>query len=199
MLKLSEIPLSEKGRLYLSDNLCNESGLCTCLAELDLHKGHLFAVLPEGTTSFRAEKFELGGVSSQGGRDVWLAKRIQKLGAEFSSGIFVVQDVWAQPKDAEPSQTGPKYFCSAGSVYYFCVPPFSEIDTIRSLREVLSFKFVAAFCAPICPPESKIMDVSYVGQLVQTSIEIYLDAYDQEGLIVWRREASPRDPQREGS
>lgn len=189
--KLTLLNLGQMGREYFVRTVSNEAGFSHHVARSILAEGNVSALVPTGTTPDRAEQFNTGGgLSSPRAVQNWLANRVKALSSLDRRCLFLIQDVWTKERDVCLREAATKHFFCDDGVYFFCTQDDTEIDAILAMREVRSFKMVAGFCCGVSPPMSLHPEVPYIEQLARSAIEVYLSAYDQDGLIVWQRQAS---------
>jgi hypothetical protein len=129
--------------------------------------------------------------------DDWLAKNLEKLCISGEEGALIVQDIWITMSDLKQSEVSkhalaPDYFAYQNNPYYFvlCGATSEEVEAL--LKESMSFVLVCVFCrmnlshlVPGCE-----VDDGFIADISRTTEEIYVSAYDQEGLVIWRRTAA---------
>jgi hypothetical protein len=141
----------------------------------------------------RAKAFDAGGLLSRRDAYIWLAQHVQSLWQIEGVGTLVVQDVWAKPTDVAVQQSGLhlNQFFHGESVYYFLRGMNADFRSLQSVvRAVTSYLFVAFFSHIDVRPDALAPD-RQVGEDMITNIgrsirEVFVSAYDQEGLVMWR-------------
>ncbi len=179
-------PLDSEGRTFLQSTLDGERGLARKLTARIGSGGSIFSVLPAATSSDHALKFE----QMTGARSVmwtWLNERVEHLLQMHADGIMVLQDVWMLPED-KSRDTHNSWIACNNHVYLMLSPSCSAANICSAIRAIASFKLVGAFVAPMQLPTGNNIDEAHVTTLAERAIEIFVSAYDQDGLVVWRCE-----------
>jgi hypothetical protein len=191
-MNLKEINLGEEGLAYLASYLKRETGLCAKIAVLLERGGDVFAPLPVGTTRQRALQYKAGGLLSWRETSVWCERELKQLSHLTDNGSLVFQDVWAKQQDPVWGEHDGLFF-DRSSVYYVVGPhDFNAAAISLAVRQIISFRFVAVFTnfnfrAADIPP-TRVVDETFMDEIAHGAKEIFLSAYDQEGLVVWRRD-----------
>lgn len=150
----------------------------------------MFVPLPEGVSRERALQFRTGGLMSMRETYAWFERDLEQLSGCTENGGVVFQDVWFRPDD--PVRGGyDGMFFDQSCVYYVLGP--HEINAAAVSRTVLrlrTFKLVAVFSsftfrAPDVPP-SRVVAEMFIDEIAHGAQEVFISAYDQEGLVVWR-------------
>jgi hypothetical protein len=189
-MNLTEIDLGEEGKEYVSSCLRQGTGLCLkILRGLD-RGGDVFAPLPAATPLKRARQFEVGGLMSRSETGAWFERHVEQLSGRTGNGTLVFQDVWATPRDFPAPCDG--MFVDSSNVYYALGPHEITAATISStMRRITSFLFVSVFCdfsfrTEDMPPRP-IVGETITDEIANNALEVFISAYDQEGLVVWVR------------
>lgn len=193
-MALRETDLGDEGREYVVSSLRGETGLCSKILVESQRAGEVFAPLPVGTSRERAVQFNAGGLMSRHETFAWFARHLQQLSGDMPTGSLVFEDVWAKPQDAARSRDG--LFFDQSNVYYVIDLDLDKSDAAAiefAVRQIKSFLFVAVFSsfnfrAADVPP-TRVVTAALIDQIAKGAQEVFLSAYDQEGLVVWRRKA----------
>jgi hypothetical protein len=186
------IDLGTEGISYVKTSLQQGSGLCAEVLQLPLANGGSFAPLPRHTTVERAKKFDIGGVTSRRDSLAWLADHVQSLWQAATIGTLVIQDIWAKPSDPPVYVSAFDKFVDGENIYYFIDGSNAEFRCIQgAARAVTSYLFVAFLSrisfANNALPHDRFLPRSLIGEIARATEEIFVGAYDQEGLVVWHR------------
>jgi hypothetical protein len=154
--------------------------------------GDVFAVLPVGTPRERALEFRTGGLMSWGETCAWFERELEQLSGRMGNGSLVFQDVWFGPKDPVRGGSDGVFF-DRSSVYYVLGPHEINGTTIsRTMLRMKSFLLFAVFCnfsfSAGDVPTTHILDENVIDEMANNAQEVFVSAYDREGLVVWRRE-----------
>jgi hypothetical protein len=194
-MNLQEINLGEVGQKYVSHWLGGGTGLCPKLAK-QLERGEdVFAPMPPQTSRERAMQFGTGGLMSWRETCVWFEREIQHLSARTDRGTLVFQDVWASPRHPVLGEYQSVFFDQSGAVYYILGPDDINAAAISlTMSQVYSFLLVAVFCnfsfSAADVPATRILDETLIDGMANNAQEVFVSAYDREGLVVWRRPTS---------
>jgi hypothetical protein len=185
------VVLGKDGISYVETCLRQGTGLCERVLRLPLVNGEAFAPLPKYTSIERAKSFEIGGLLSRRDSTLWLAKHIKSLYQNDSPGTWIVQDIWAKPSDPAVLRSYLNIFLQAENVYYFIGKSDTSFNHVQSIfRSTSSFLFVAFFSRTSIDLSEigadRRVSESLICKIAKTVEEIFVGAYDQEGLIVWR-------------
>jgi hypothetical protein len=123
----------------------------------------------------------------------WLACHVRDLWKVDSIGTFVIQDIWAKPNDVTTSHQGLHRFFDDENVYYLVEESDSDSDFIKSsMRATTSYQFMAFFSRIRIRysglTSDRRMSEETVESIARATEEVFVGAYDQEGLVVWRRQ-----------
>jgi hypothetical protein len=193
MIKLTEIPLDDEGVAYVDSCLRQGTGLCSKVREISFSGGRAFAPLPEGVSAERARKFKVGGLTSRSETQLWLVEHVRNLHQRTAIGRLIFQDIWAKPTDPAVRNSGLKAFFEGANVYYELDPKAANIYSLNQiLRTMESYLFIAMYTDNSSPTgeqsASDFVDELMIEKLARDTIEIFVGAYDQEGLVVWCRD-----------
>jgi hypothetical protein len=185
---LVEVDLGKDGIDYIHECLQQGTGLCQKVLRLPLKSGRASALVPERTSVDRAKFFNAGGLLTWRDTINWLADHVRTLWREKPTGGLVFQDLWVRPADPAVRCKPVKKFFDATNVYYFVESSDENIEAI--IRETSSFLLVGFFMRislrdsglmQDCIVEKKLID-----KLARSTKEIFVTAYDREGLVLWR-------------
>ncbi len=187
---LQHINLGEEGLEFVASSLRGELGLCSKLSLQIERGGDVFSPLPEGTSRERALQFRTGGLMSWRETCAWFERELEQLSGRIENGSLVFQDVWFRPDD--PVRGGYDGVFFDRSCVYFVLGPH-EINAAAVSRTMLrlhSFKRVAvfsnfSFSAADIPPTHVVAE-TLVDEIARGANQVFISAYDQEGLVVWR-------------
>jgi hypothetical protein len=192
MRTMNEIRLGQEGIEYVRSCLRQGSDLCTKILEFTLVDGEAFAPVPDDISFKRLKQFNVGGLLSRKETVDWLARYLKGLFQKNASGTFVLQDVWAKPEDVAGVTSGTKRFFHEENVYYFLAHgDLKQRHIAETLREVRSHLIVAVFARLQLPlhqiiPGGRVSN-GLIADLAKATQEVLVSAYDQEGLVVWRK------------
>jgi hypothetical protein len=195
--KLVEVPLEDIGTSYVESCLRQGAGLCSNFHDLSHIVGESFTPLPGGVGSDRAKKFDTGGLLSKRATDTWFAERIQQLFRSDAEGSLIFQDVWMNRTDGSTRHSTTIKFFNESSVYYLLKGGDVDLYAVRAaMREIRSFLFVAFFskfamCKSNLASDNCVSN-SVISELAVGVTEVFVSAYDQEGLVNWRRPIVPK-------
>jgi hypothetical protein len=190
-MNLKEMNLGEEGLAFVVSSLTGELGLCSKLAKQLERGGDVFVPLPAETSRQRALQFNAGGLMSMRETYAWFARELERLSGRTEKGSLVFQDVWFRPDD--PVRGGyDGVFFDQSCVYYVLGP--HEINAAAVSRTVLrlrTFKLVAVFSnfsfrAADVPP-NRVVAETLIDEIAYGAQEVFISAYDEEGLVVWRK------------
>jgi hypothetical protein len=196
MNKLTEVQLGLEGIKYIEMSLRDAGvGLSERLLDLNLLQGCAYTVLPEDNANLeRALKFSIGSRMDSSIAYNWLASHIYASLSKNTEGSIIFHDAWgAKHGDAVLKENKSNFFFYQSAVQYFVVGKNVAVDTIlNSIKKVHSFLFVGALVnvSVIANklPASKIVDNGFMNNIVKHTQEIYVSAYDREGVVIWKRE-----------
>ena len=193
-MDLIEINLGEEGLDYVASCLRGWTGLCSRIPSEVERGGDVFAALPVGTPRERALQFKTGGLMSWGETCVWFEHELEQLSGRTDNGSLVFQDLVARPQDPalKKYDGGGLFFDRSSSVYYVLGPHDINGAAISlTMRQVHSFLLVALFCnfsfSAGDVPTTRILDENLIDEMANNALEVFVSAYDREGLVVWRR------------
>jgi len=192
MATLTEVPLGPSGLRYVESCLKHGSGLCSKLLEVVASGGTVFTPVPDGTSLTRAEAFEVGGLMFRQDMKTWLVKHLDGLRSQAPEGCVIFQDVWAKSSDPVIKVSESESFFYDSGVYYFVDAAHLDARRVeKAVNDVTSYLLVGVFTgSPVVSsglPANRDVDEASIDDLAQNTIEIFVSAYDQEGIVVWRR------------
>lgn len=193
MTILKELPLGAAGVQYVVHNLDQHAGLAPAMLAVLPSGGTTFAPLPEGVSLPRATEFRTGGLLHWKDTSTWLGQRVTTLADAAPSAVFVVQDAWGiSPGDPVADKITEEHFFNGIATHFFVrkaeINPSSIAGTFCAGS---SFLVIGAF-APIdvaasAIPADHVVGNPFVDNLARHVEEIYISAYDGEGIVVWQR------------
>jgi hypothetical protein len=192
LTELVERSLGLKGVEYVKSCLQQGTGMCSLLLPMVVG-GWAFAPVPTGTDQRRAEKFQVGGLMPRQKMKVWLIEHLEGLCQTEPQSTVVFQDVWAAPTDPAIRSTTSNKLLTDRNVYYFIeargfLPSLVE----RALSELTSYLLVGVFTHFGIKSTELLKDhrttEAVIADAVREMEEIFVGAYDQEGIVVWRRQ-----------
>jgi len=193
MTTLVEFAVGDEGLKYLRSTLRQGTGMCLHLLKLPLTKGVAFSPIPAGASIERAIRFNAGGMTTMGDTHRWLGTHLRSLADKFPTGTIILQDVWAKPNDPAVLTAKSRSLLTIEQVYYYLKASDCDEQRVRTLiKDVTSFLLVGAFTRwpgsdSSLPVNGEIIADSVIEDAAREAEEIFVGAYDQEGLIVWHR------------
>jgi hypothetical protein len=192
MRTMTEFRLGQDGVDYVRSCLSQGSDLCAKLLELTFADGEAFAPVPDDISPKRAKQFDVGGLVSRRETLDWLTAHLRHLFHDYAAGTFVLQDVWAKPEDVTKKSTGTKRFFHDDNTYYFLDRDELTAENVaQTLRAAQSYLTIAVFAGFQFPLQHAIpcghVNGELITDLARATREIFVSAYDQEGLVVWRK------------
>jgi hypothetical protein len=193
MAMLKDFPLGAAGAQFVEKNLNQKAGLAPALLKVLPPGGTVFAPLPEGVDLARATKFSTGGLLRRRDSLSWLGQRVTTLADTAPNGVFVVQDAWGiSPDDPVAAKITEEHFFNGIATHFFLRK--AEIDP-TSIADIFcagsSFLVIAIFApidiAPSDIPADHVVGDAFVDNLASHVQELYISAYDGEGIVVWQR------------
>lgn len=196
MPTLKKIAFGDAGNEYVRSCLEQGTGLCTEALQAGLlDSGKTYAPLPDRTEHRRALAFDTGGITSMRGTRDWLFEHVKSLFLEENCLVFIIQDVWAKPTNPAFRSSPHRKFFTEREVYY--VIPHDHLsryvfsDAIKSVSSYLFVAFLARLNANYdLPLHDHAVDNAVIADISRGIREIYVSAYDQEGLVVWRTDSA---------
>lgn len=181
--------LGQDGIAYVEACLQQGAGLCAKARILELTTGEVFAPLPRYTSLERAISFNTGGLTFRRDVNAWFEKHVHNLWQRWPNGTLVIQDIWAKSTDPVLRHSSLKKFFQDGNVYFFCEKS-DEGSIQRGVSAVASYLFIAFFSrysmSSQMLPSDHIVSEDVIDEIALHTLEIFVGAYDQEGLVVWR-------------
>lgn len=185
---MQQLDLGEAGRDYLTDCLGSlDSGLSEALKTTPSSAGFVYTPAPDGATLESAIKFSGSGLVPVSQSIEWLSDHVLPL----PSGYIILQDIWADSKYVNKDMTD-RYVISDSSVYYYLRSRDFDRKHVDKLLWFSSSFLVAIFYIPfqngIEPPPAELLSADALNETSKLVREIYVNAYDQEGFVVWARQ-----------
>ena len=192
MTEIAELPLGPEGSRYVLSCLEQGTGLCSKLLPRVIAGGSTYAVVPEGTPLARASKFDAGGLMSRREMKGWLASHLNGLRLQNPEGAVIFQDIWAQPSDPFLKRVKSTTLFEGSEVYHFIEA--EKIDSWsleKEISDITSFLLIGVFTSASALPKvlqrDRFIEEAVVDKWIEKAIEVYVSAYDQEGLVVWHQ------------
>jgi hypothetical protein len=191
-MQLEKLPLGREGLAYVEECLQAGAGLCTKFLGLGFAGGEVFASVPEGTSLERAKSFNTGGLMRRRDADAWLAEHIVNLRRPGANGTLILQDIWMKPSGLVVQRPRVKGFSDGESVYYCLSQDETNFDFLQSaMRAMASYLFIGFFSrvSVQCEgqPTNHVVSTRLINEIAEATEEVFVGAYDQEGLVVWRK------------
>jgi hypothetical protein len=194
MTALKAISLGAAGLSFIKTGLYDGGkGVCLKLLDLPLSEGTVFTPLPTDVGLDRALTFKVGGIIKNANIEGWFAEHIVSLSSKNPNGSLIFQDVWGgRPGEAGTKHRKSSMFFNQTNLYHFVEPKnMNPQSIIYAMREITSFLKIGAFVnVPIAAsklPKDLFVDDNFIEHLANNTREIYISAYDQEGLVIWQR------------
>jgi hypothetical protein len=182
--RVDKISLGESARAYAQATLAGQSGMSGLLLDRISSIGQFYSVLPGNTNKERAESFKQGGGVSTGQIGNWLFSHIAELHNSWPDGLALFHDLWARKSDFEACKVPGRVFCG-DDVYLYFPKELNSLEFSLTYREIVSFQKVGVFTPQTRKPTEQYIDGEYVAAIARNAIEVYIGAYDQEGVVVW--------------
>lgn len=190
-MNLKEISLGEEGKAYISSWFTGGTGLSSRIPRQLEQGGDVFALLPAGTTRERALQFETGGLLSWRETCTWFDHEIEQLSSHADKGSLAFQDVWFGPQDAVGGGFDGAFFDQSSVYYILGAHEMNAAAISRTMLKIRSFLLVAVFCnlsfRAADVPATRVLDETLIDAMANNAQEVFVSAYDYEGLIVWRK------------
>jgi len=191
----NEVELGQDGADYVISCLKQGTGLCTKILKVVAADRNAFAPMPDGVSPTSAKQFKVGGVMSRHDTLAWLGRHVETLHQEMPDGALILQDIWAKPDDPLTIRPGVGVFYNNSNVYYFLDADNVTSNKISQAAHCLqSYLLVAVFSNARVLPEdlspTHCVAETVIDKIARNAREIYIGAYDQEGLVVWRGHVS---------
>ncbi len=191
-MNLKEMNLGDEGLEYVASCLRRWPGLCSRIARELERGGDVFAPLPAETARERALEFETGGLLPWRETCVWFEREIEHLSGRAANGSLVFQDLVARPHDPVLGKYDGVFFDQSSAVYHILGHhDISAAVISRTMLRMRSFLLVAVFCnfgfSAADVPTTCILDETLIDEMANNAQEVFVSAYDREGLVVWRK------------
>jgi hypothetical protein len=162
-----------------------------------LDRGEAFAPLPKHVSEARAKSFRVGGLVSRRDVNAWFVEHIRTVWQCDVNGTLVLQDILARPDDPAVRNSNQKRLIADASVYFILehgdLDPLSVQSAIRAVASFLFIAFLSRFSVRYNElPSDHVVEETLIDHLARDIEEVFVGAYDQEGLVVWRRPALQR-------
>jgi hypothetical protein len=195
MTTLKELPLGEDGVRYVRSCLEDGTSLSQEILRQAFTGGTACALVPEGVGLTRAKDFDTGGLMSRGDMQDWLVDHLLALCRAEPESTIVFEDPWGGRRGDPAVMAGRESKFFHGSfVYYFVEARAATDHAIRkAMNAVASYLFIAALARfPLTSaklPDDRSVGDAVVRALAESTQEVFVEAYDQEGLVIWERSA----------
>ena len=192
MKHLQEIILGRDGIEYVRRRLRKGTGLCSSVLNMSYSGGVAFAPLPEGTSLERAKVFNTGGITSRPRAAEWFVGHIHSIYKNTIGVSLIFQDVWSSSDFRVIKTSDDKKFMNNTNAYYFLEKNEINLRLIDRLIGAVSRGLFIAFFSRFRIHKSEfsidnIVSDEVINILAYYVQEIFVGAYDQEGLVIWRR------------
>lgn len=187
---LNLYPLGDDGIELVKSRLDDAAkGLAKELWHLPLSTGAAYALVPEGTTLERMRQFEYGGLVRRTAMYEWFSHHVLNLNSRNKDGVLIFQDAWgARPCDPHLQERKSRMFFDATDVHYFV--PSEEIETetiIQASKDLRGFRELGSFVTTTKKLNDQVLDKSELQLLAANVLEIYVDSYDAESFVIWKK------------
>jgi hypothetical protein len=190
MTKSCALPLGQEGFDYLTQHL-NERGLCAKVAAQNLSGGRLFAIVPEGLSLEEARNFDSWRETPLCHALSWLTEHLRECVAKTPSATILVQDVWAKASDRESLEGAHAQFTANDCLYYVLDTKRLDYPAVHAaVHAPLSFNivgFVSDYALPREVLATHEATEAVIDGLAREVTEVFVDAYDREGFVVWQK------------
>jgi hypothetical protein len=192
MSMLKSVILGDEGVRYVQSRL-KEGGALSQLAQnlVSTDGGVCFAPLPEHVSLERARQFETGGVMTRRMQLEWIKNRMLSFCGKGDKNLLVFEDQVLRRGDKGVSDIPSNIFYYRDEVYYYieCLD-VSGNRVEGALREVRSFRSIS-FLIERCDNQyletGCTLDRAMLDKMAEKVSEIFVSAFDQEGVLVWSR------------
>lgn len=191
-MSLKEMNLGEEGKEFISAWFRRGAGLSGKIAMQLERGGEVFAPLPPETRRERALQFEAGGLLSWRDTCMWFERELERLSGRTANGSLVFEDIGFTSQDVVGEKYDGLFFDDQSSVYYVLGPrDINEAAISDTILRLKSFFLVAIFCnfsfSAAGVPTTRILDETLIDGMANNAQEVFVSAYDREGLVVWRK------------
>jgi len=189
---LRQLMLGSEGLTFMQACL-NEGGKLSRTAHtvLSSRKGSCFTPVPEHVGYERALEFEAGGLMPRKLHLDWIQDRVLSFCNKGRENLFVVEDQVLRRGDKSVTELPVNFFYLQDAVHFFVECKSASLGRVEAaLREVRSFRFVAFLIEGLDGlhlTKGSFVNDAMLSQIGERISEIFLSAYDQEGVVVWSR------------
>jgi hypothetical protein len=122
----------------------------------------------------------------------WFVEHIKTSWPPDGKWTLVLQDIWAKSSDPAAQRSPHKKFFENSNVYYFFesenLNSYVMQNAISSMASYLFIAFLSRFPLRYSDlPPDHVIGERLIEQLATEVQEVFVGAYDQEGMVVWRR------------
>jgi hypothetical protein len=182
---IKPVDLGTAGISYIKSRLEKAGDLSSLVDKLFGTTGEVFSPLPKNINFDRAIQFERGGYFPTSDIQQWLANHIETIWGNDCQLVF--EDVWMQQTDMLRKKPG--MFFHNSKVYYL----LKSDDVLSSLQAgvtAVSSFFLTGFVISPSVDVSHLKteaDDTLIKELMINTQEVFVSAYDQEGIVVWKK------------
>jgi len=191
---MEELYLDADGIRYVESCLQKGGrGLCVELLRLPLYQGKAYTFVTTDLGIAQIKEFERGGLMSMNDGQTLLARHAVSVAQSNPNSALVFQDVWGtKPGDRVLKSRRTKLFFNRSEVYYVVEGDKLSLDeVVAAIREMTSFLIVGALFdnSSILGELDSGSFVSdrFIKTVAENTMEIFVNAYDQESFVVWQR------------
>lgn len=204
--------LGDKAVQYIESRLSLGKTFATLLLEkVDLKKGTVKTLLPEGFSEVEVNEFNVGGKLSQPSSDQWrytlsprgellrmtpvpntdahLRGQISSFLLSRQNSICIFEDANMLPSDPTFRSLRTRHAEFNDDVYHYLLMTDSDNQITLTLKEAKSWLLIGAMCT--CPrawsSELSNLTQECLMDLAQRAEQIIVNAYDGEGYLVWEK------------
>lgn len=180
-------PLGVDGIKFVQSRLDDAAqGLAKALCQLPLSNGAAYAIVPETATLERIKQFEYGGLVRGGAEG--LAEHVLNLNSKHTNGIFIFQDLWGpSPTDRNLEKIESQMFFAED--VYLAVPhsQMNQNAIVQAVKDIRGFWELGAFTTTAKNLIGQTLDADEFRLLAENAQEIYVEAYDGESYVIWKK------------
>lgn len=172
--------LSQGGELsqYVQSLVSSANGLC-------------FSPIPEQVSLERALQFETGDLMPSRVRLDWIEKRMLSFCERCNNDLLVFEDQVLRRSDNGVSEIPSDMFFFNDEVYFYVeckTASGRKIETaLREVRSFQSISFLISMNSGRNLKRGSSVDSTVLHEMARGISEIFVSAYDQEGVVVWSR------------
>jgi hypothetical protein len=189
-LKLFE--LGKSGVDYVRDFLNDGSGYCETLTKLQIEEGKVYSPLPANLQMEKALNFNIGYLKSPVSIiNEWLVSHILEMAAQYPNSMLILQDFLLKESDMGWNGRAECEYYSEGKVYYIVPAIIMSREKILEAIHARGSSYLFGVFAERGFPKSEIeqwyqIPAFSVHSAAKTTCEIFVSAYDDEGVVMWR-------------